>query len=75
MDDGELAKYISKLKEEGIKDELENYVLDLIDDWHNGKLGGELHENLGMTLDEYSAWVHNEDEGYLMVLKRIFGVV
>lgn len=31
---------------------------DIIDEWHNGMYPGrELHEALGWTWDEYSAWV------------------
>jgi hypothetical protein len=34
---------------------------DFVELWHQGKSGLQLHEFLGMTLEEYSAWVRNPD--------------
>jgi len=36
---------------------------DAIDHWHDGDSQLELHEFLGMTLDEYAKWIKNP--GYL----------
>lgn len=41
-------------------------VDDFVDRWHEGTSELELHEFLGMTWDEYSAWVQRSD-----VLPRI----
>lgn len=34
---------------------------DFIDIWHNSDTNINLHEFLGMTVEEYSNWVHNPD--------------
>jgi hypothetical protein len=35
-------------------------IYDWIDEWHEGDSGEELHEFLGLTWPEYSAWVERD---------------
>jgi len=39
----------------------EEEIDDKIDEWHNGNTGVELHEYLGMTLEEYALFVTDPD--------------
>ncbi len=34
---------------------------DFVDEWHEGPSTRDLHEYLGMNLDEYSLWLENPD--------------
>lgn len=40
---------------------------DYIDEWHDSDSDEDLHDFLGMTFEEYSAWVENDS-----ILKTIF---
>lgn len=41
---------------------LPDEIDDFIDEWHEGGYDAKLHEFLGMTWNEYSAWVANPEE-------------
>ena len=45
--------------------DIEEYrtVDDMIDDWHNGDSDLELHEYLGMSLEEYENFVEGNEDG------------
>lgn len=54
------------LRGEVLPDEIDDFV----DAWHEGTDHGELHEFLGMTLEEYSLWVANPDFIEIIVAAR-----
>jgi hypothetical protein len=54
----------SRVPEEGILDKID----DLLDRWRKGGTGMTLHEYLGMTWDQYRAWLTSAivPEGYVL---------
>ncbi|MBX3496218.1 MAG: hypothetical protein KF769_08245 [Parvibaculum sp.] len=45
-------------------------VDDFIDQWHEGKLEGELRECLGLSPEEYTTWLHEPSTLALVVAAR-----
>lgn len=51
-------------------DVLPDEIDDFIDAWHEGSSKEELHEFLGMTLQEYTLWVSNPELIQLIIAAR-----
>ena len=49
---------------------LPDEIDDFVDAWHEGTGEGELHEFLGMTLEEYSLWLSNPDFIEIIIAAR-----
>ena len=43
-----------------VETEKERLLADLIDEWHTGGSSCQLHEFLGVTMEQYSAWVEDK---------------
>ncbi len=48
----------SYLQGKALAEDIEDYI----DQWHESQNQGELHEFLGLTWDEYSLWVKNDEQ-------------
>lgn len=54
---------------------LNGYVLpdeidDFVEAWHDGENEGELHDFLGMTLEEFTLWVSDADSISIIISAR-----
>lgn len=47
---------------------------DFIDCWHDGESLLELHEYLGLSFDEYAAWIEHPDSLNIILLAKKYGV-
>ena len=51
-------------------DVLPDEIDDFVDAWHEGDASNDLHEFLGLTLQEYSLWVSNPDFIEIIIAAR-----